>query len=145
MGEKTQTDLLLEITDYTIDDYYEVKTYKVGDRQTPFKSYSIPDDSDPKGKRTITVNPSYEFRGMSIEVKIIVLKDNIIGGTYRYFYVPCSEEDGGCEIISFGGYNMRTRQFIPLKYRYGRNQPQDIDDIMGGNTDNRNSNRRTTR
>jgi hypothetical protein len=148
LGEKTQTDLLFEITDYTIDDYYEVKTYTVGSREIPFNNYSIPDDSDPKGKRKILVKPSYEFRGMSIEIKVIVLKDNTIGGTYKYFYVPCSEEDGGCEIISFGGYNLRTRQFIPLKYKYGKNQAQDVDDIMGGNYDNNksnNSNKKTTR
>jgi hypothetical protein len=146
LSEKTQTDLLFEITDYTIDDYYEVNTYSSGGRKIPFKPYLIPDDSDPKGKRTITVKPSYEFRGMSVEIKVVVLKDNTIGGTYRYFYVPCSEEDGGCEIISFGRYDNRTRQLISLRYRYGNNQPQDIDDITSGNySGNRNSNRRTTR
>jgi hypothetical protein len=144
LSEKTQTDLLFEITDYTIDDYYEVKTYLSGNREVPFV-YRKPDASDPKGKRKILVYPIYEFRGMSIAIKVVVLKDNTIGGTYRYFYVPCSEEDGGCEILSFGGYDDRTRQSIPLKYRHGKNQPQDVNDIMGGNDGNSNSNRRTTR
>jgi hypothetical protein len=144
LSEKTQTDLLFEITDYTIDDYYEVKTYLSGNREFPFE-YLKPDASDPKGKRKILVKPIYEFRGMSIEIKVVILKDNKIGGTYRYSYVPCSEEDGGCEILSFGGYDSRTRQSIPLKYRHGKNQPQDVNDIMGGNDGNSNSNRRTTR
>jgi hypothetical protein len=98
----------------------------------PFE-YLKPDASDPKGKRVLKVSPSYEFHGMSVEIKIIVLKDNTISGTYRYFYVPCSEEDGGCEIISFGD------QFTPLRYKYGNNQTQSINDR------NSDSDRKTTR
>ncbi|MDR1757067.1 MAG: hypothetical protein LBR65_08975 [Culturomica sp.] len=61
-----------------------------------------------KGKVVIPVNygpytpTSYNFTGYHIEIKVIMLRDNKVGGTYRYYYTPCDVNKGGCKISSFG-------------------------------------------
>jgi len=36
--------------------------------------------------------------GYHIEIKVIMLRENKIGGTYKYYYTPCDASKGGCEI-----------------------------------------------
>ncbi|MDL2305479.1 hypothetical protein LJC72_09110 [Bacteroides sp. OttesenSCG-928-D19] len=101
--EQTQVDLLMEISSYSINDYYQVDRYWTGNRSRFFpKTQKIVN-----GKK-VKYNPTYILRGMSISVKVIILKDNLIGGTYFYTYVPCSESDGGGVIT-----RLKPLRYIP--------------------------------
>lgn len=97
--EKTQTQLMLEVTYCSFDDEYEVTTYIQDGVEKPFFHYEyVTNPAKPKKKMYREVKDTYVFTGMSIEIKVISLKDNLIGGIYKYYYTPCSEADGGCEI-----------------------------------------------
>ena len=112
----TAVDLLLEVSHYSLSDYYSVDGYYKGNtfhRFAPIRD----------GSRRY--QPHYLFRGMSLTIKVIVLKDNIVGGSYSYSYVPCSEESGGAEIV----------RLDPLTYRENKGS-RDIDAVLD---DERNS------
>lgn len=96
--EATHVDLLMEITSYSTDDYYNVDGYY--DESNQYHRFE-----EKVGKTT--TYPQYLFRGMSISIKVTLLKDNLVGGSYSYSYVPCSEESGGALIT----------QMSPLRYR----------------------------
>lgn len=108
--EATHVDLLMEVTSYSLTDYYSVDGYY--DEMNKFYRFV-----HTEGK-TISY-PSYLFRGMSISIKVTILKDNLVGGTYSYSYVPCSEESGGALIT----------QLYPLRYRPA-SEARDIDAIL---------------
>lgn len=99
--EQTQVDLLFEVSGYSINDLYKVDGYWLDDRFLYFPTQERLVDG-----RKQKYRPSYLFRGMSIEIKVIILKDNLMGGVYSYSYVPCAEELGGARII----------QLQPLRY-----------------------------
>lgn len=118
--EKTQVDMLLEISSYSLSDYYIVDGY-----YDQFNRYfRFPQENLGTRKYPNIIQPQYKFRGMSITIKVILLKDNLIGGSYSYSYVPCSAESGGAEIINM----------YPLRYRpNGSNR--DIDAILSDGLD----------
>jgi hypothetical protein len=102
--EQTQVDLLIEISDYSVNDLYKVEHYWVGNQRRYFPA----EEKLVNGKNQ-KYNPTYLFRGMSLSIKVIILKDNLIGGTYHYTYVPCSESDGGAIITQ-----LRPLRYTPL-------------------------------
>ena len=114
----TQVDLLLEISSYDLDIPFLVDKYYVGNN-----SYHFPEEIRiVNGKKTGYI-PTYILRGMSLTIKVIMLQNNLIGGTYSFTYVPCSAEKGGALIT----------QLSPLRYRPAGNN-RDIDAVL--NDDN---------
>ncbi|MCL2510956.1 MAG: hypothetical protein FWF09_02780 [Bacteroidales bacterium] len=117
--KKTGTDLIFEVIDFVdLSSGEQGKRYSVG---WFFNKYFDGSESmelfykkeyiyDKKGrpKQEIKTPISYEIRGgYHIEIKVIMLRDNKVGGTYKYYYTPCSTGDG-CMITNFGP---------PLRYR----------------------------
>lgn len=74
--ELTDTDLILEITDIDLDIKYRTNKYLNQEKQIK-----------------LTRGGSISMRGFSIEFKIIVVKENQIGGFYKFSYTPC---ESGC-------------------------------------------------
>ncbi|MDR1415994.1 MAG: hypothetical protein LBJ57_01085 [Prevotellaceae bacterium] len=97
--EKTKTDLIFEVTQFELDDY-RVKDYYHNGSKTPLNKID-------KKLSAIT------FTGFSIEIKVILLLDNLIGGTYKYYYTPCATSDGGCEITSYNKKNETLYYRLP--------------------------------
>lgn len=85
--EKTKTDLIFEVTHFDVDEY-RVKDYYRNASKVPLSKLD-------KHLKAVT------FTGFSIEIKVILLQDNLIGGTYKYYYTPCATQDGGCEITTY--------------------------------------------
>lgn len=85
--EKTRTELIFEVTHYGLDDYF-VEDYYQNTSEVPLS-------------RIDKKLSSLTFTGFSIEIKVILLQDNLIGGTYKYYYTPCAVPDGGCEITRY--------------------------------------------
>ena len=110
----TQVDLIMEVASYSLNDRYLVEGYY--DESNSYQEF--PEVSNGR-KDPNAYHPSYEFIGMSVTVKIVLLKDNLIGGYYNYSYVPCSEESGGADIV----------KLYPLIYRYRDNANKGIEDI----------------
>lgn len=77
--QKTGVDIIFEVTSFGEDTYTWTSTAPTGFWRRG-------------GLSTAT------FSGFHIEIKVILMKDNLIAGTYKYFYTPCTKE--GCEIIS---------------------------------------------
>jgi hypothetical protein len=94
---KTGVDIIFEITSFNAD-RYEVNYYQEGVAQKPF---------DPKNNAVV-----YELYGYSIEIKIIMLQNNIVGGTYKYYYTPCDATQGGCLLTQVG---KKSITYIPLE------------------------------
>ena len=117
----TGVELLMEVSHYSISDYYYVDGYYDSRKAFhKFERQNIGTKDEPQW-----ISPTYIFRGMSISLKIIMLKDNLVGGSYSYSYIPCSEESGGAKIV----------QMYPLRYR-AETEARDIDAILddGRNT-----------
>lgn len=128
--EKTGTDLIFEVIEFSSDDYsvenyytvspingkitnpeknlfYEPSTMNQGyDKKGNTLTYSNGFYYNYKGKKEQPVRfekptpISYVLRGYHIEIKVIMLRENKIGGTYKYYYTPCDETKGGCRIKS---------------------------------------------
>jgi hypothetical protein len=97
LHNKTGVDIIFEITSFNWD-RYEVNHYYQDRAQKPF---------DPKNNAVV-----YDLYGFSIEVKIIMLQNNVVGGTYKYYYTPCDETLGGCLITKLGRTSIT---YIPLE------------------------------
>jgi hypothetical protein len=55
--------------------------------------------ADPNRRnKTINIKESYIFYGFTVEIRVILVQDALIGGIYKYTYTPCSAENGGCII-----------------------------------------------
>lgn len=115
LGEATGVDLLMEIANYSLADYYTFDGYY--NSQNRFVKFEPVNEGDKR--HPIYVKPRYILRGMSITIKVILLKDNLVGGSYSYSYVPCSEESGGALIT----------QLYPLRYIPNK-ESRDIDAIL---------------
>ncbi|MDR3351123.1 MAG: hypothetical protein LBN98_05740 [Prevotellaceae bacterium] len=94
---KTGVDIIFEVTSFNWD-RYEVNHYYQNREQKPF---------DPKLNAIV-----YDLYGFSIELKIIMLQNNVVGGTYKYYYTPCDETQGGCLITKLGKTSIT---YIPLE------------------------------
>jgi hypothetical protein len=92
---KTGVDIIFEITSSN-EDRYEVNYYHQGAEQIPF---------DQKNNAIV-----YDMYGYSIEIKVIMLQNNIVGGTYKYYYTPCDATLGGCVLTEIG---KKTITYIP--------------------------------
>lgn len=119
--EKTHVDLLLEITGYDLDIPYIVDKYYVGDN-----SYFFPLQEKIVDGKKRKYSPVYKLRGMNITIKVIMLQENLIGGSYSFTYVPCSAESGGGLITSFS----------PLRYRPSGSS-RDVDAYIYDNDEDR--------
>jgi hypothetical protein len=97
LHEKTGVDIIFEISSFNWDTY-EVNHYYQDREQKPF---------DPKLNAIV-----YNLYGFSIEIKIIMLQNNVVGGTYKYFYTPCDETLGGCLLTNIGKTSIT---YIPLE------------------------------
>lgn len=117
--EKTHVDLLLEITGYDLNVPYVVDKYYVGD-----KSYFFPARKTIINGKKRSFVPVYRLRGMSVSIKVIILQENLIGGSYTFNYIPCAAEDGGGLITNLD----------PLRYRLiGSNR--DVDAVIHDSSD----------
>lgn len=103
LHQKTGTDLIIEITEFDVDKYL-VKNYSTDytNSQTGVTTPEVNEFTKTeivKNKKgddeKITVPVSYIVYGYHIEIKIIMLRDNKIGGIYKYYYTPCTN---GCKI-----------------------------------------------
>jgi hypothetical protein len=92
---KTGVDIIFEITSFN-KDRYEVNYYHQDREQIPF---------DLKNNSIV-----YDMHGYSIEIKVIMLQNNIVGGTYKYYYTPCDATLGGCVLTEIG---KKTITYIP--------------------------------
>lgn len=119
--EKTHVDLLLEITGYDLDIPYRVDKYYAGD--TPL---NFPVEKRIVNGKKQNYYPVYMLRGMSITIKVIMLQENLIGGSYSFTYVPCAAEDGGGLITSLS----------PLRYRPSGSS-RDVDAYIYDNDEDR--------
>lgn len=113
----THVDLLMEIVSYSVNDLYMVSGYY--DQFGKYQKFEPVNEGNSKAPNWIF--PKYTFRGMSLNIKVTLLKDNVVGGSYSYSYVPCSAESGGAEIV----------QMYPLRYRPAA-ESRDIDAILDG-------------
>jgi hypothetical protein len=97
LHEKTGVDVIFEVTSlnwdpYDFNSYYEENTKKY---------------FDPENHERV-----YTMYGFSIEIKVILLKNNIVGGTYKYSYTPCDATKGGCLLTYIDEDGIR---YIPLE------------------------------
>jgi hypothetical protein len=93
LGEATQTDLVFEVTHFTIDQFV-VNMYsdELGrTHQLVLK----------EGRSRIPM--TYLLYGFSIEIRVILLKDNLIAGHFKYYHRPCVN---GCNITHFDRMRM---------------------------------------
>ncbi len=100
--EATQVDLLMEISSYDLSIPFKVDKYYIGNN-----GYFFPEEERIVQGQKQKYIPTYTLRGMSITIKVIMLQNNLIGGTYSFTYVPCSAEEGGALVTSL----------TPLRYR----------------------------
>jgi hypothetical protein len=94
---KTGVDVIFEVTSVNWDKY-EVNHYYRSSQKVSF---------DPTYNEKV-----YEMIGFSIEIKVIMLKNNIVGGTYKYFYTPCESDLGGCLLTKI---EKNAITYIPLE------------------------------
>ena len=114
LAEATDVDLLMEVSNYSMSDHYYVDGYyDPYNRFHKFERVNLGTKKQPQW-----ISPRYVLRGMSLTIKVIVLKDNYIGGAYSYSYVPCAEERGGGIIT----------QMYPLRYRAESEVDAELDD-----------------
>ncbi|MDR3184490.1 MAG: hypothetical protein LBT49_03695 [Prevotellaceae bacterium] len=102
--EKTKTDLIFEVTHFDVDEYRVKDYYLNAVSRQPLSKIN-------KHLSAVT------FTGFSIEIKVILLQDNLIGGTYKYYYTPCSVQDGGCEITMYDKKNGTLYYRLPKSNR----------------------------
>ncbi|MDR3245624.1 MAG: hypothetical protein LBT50_04255 [Prevotellaceae bacterium] len=97
--EVTGTDLIFEVTSFR-KELYEVTQYHDLRGPHPFEL--------DMGKKQPKLYPEYILTGFSIEIKVILLNDNLIAGTYKYYQTPCTE-DGDCIVTFFDKDGLRYR------------------------------------
>jgi hypothetical protein len=90
LGEKTKTDLVFEVTDFSKEEYMVRNYWEYSDIVIPNTDPFILKGNIAKQKPLKTPRTFY---GYSIEIKVVLLQDNLIGGTYKYFWTPCSQVD----------------------------------------------------
>ena len=112
--EQTEVDLLMEISEFSTADWYKVDKY-----WSNYQYHYFPKTTKLVNGKKVDYHPEYYFQGMSISIRVVILKDNLIGGSYRYTYVPCSEESGGALISNLS----------PLIY-YPPNESRDISAVL---------------
>jgi hypothetical protein len=106
----TGTDLIFEITQFNAVEFSVSEYY---DSDNPSRKYSFLIKKDKKN----ILKPTYTLIGFSIEIKVILLADNLIAGIYKYNKIPCTD---GCEITLIGENNLRyinseTRKTVVAK------------------------------
>ena len=80
LKEKSDTDLIIELTKLNPEILYETnKYYDKNDREKIENSYT------------------YKRYGASVEFKVVMIKSNEFAGVYKFNYTPCSEGKG-CSI-----------------------------------------------
>ncbi|MDB5132198.1 MAG: hypothetical protein JWR02_1947 [Mucilaginibacter sp.] len=91
IGEETNTDLILEVV--SID---------------PSVMYSTNKITIVSGEKSTDQVQQIDYKksGASVEFKLILVKNNEIGGNYKFNYTPCSE---GCPLTDWS-YNKKSRQ-----------------------------------
>lgn len=83
LKEKSDTDLIIELTLLDRDIIYETNKYH-----------------DQKGKERISSRP-ITYYGAAIEFKVIMINSNEFAGIYKFNYVPCLN---GCEVVPNGSF-----------------------------------------
>jgi hypothetical protein len=96
----TGTDLILEITSFG-PETYEVKEYC--DDLGIMQRFTLPIYNH-KGKVVGQKPISYTLKGFAIEIRVILLSDNLIAGSFKYYYTPCVN---GCVVNTFNENGMR--------------------------------------
>jgi hypothetical protein len=97
---QTQTDLIFEVTEVKYNDAYPVDIcYTVEGAKLPLQEWKQT-GLDKKGRPVMAWVPySTTFYGKHIEIKVIMLTLNKVGGIFRYYITPCSDATGGCEFV----------------------------------------------
>jgi hypothetical protein len=85
----TGTDLIFEITQFSALEYGVNEYFDAVSRSYPFQI---------KKDRKEIITPTYILVGFSIEIKVILLADNLIAGIFKYNQVPCLD---GCPVTNF--------------------------------------------
>jgi hypothetical protein len=85
----TGTDLIFEVTQFSAVGYEVNEYFDESNRKHPFRIV--------KSKKEI-LTPGYILIGFSIEIKVILLADNLIAGIFRYNQVPCIDN---CTVKNF--------------------------------------------
>lgn len=81
LKDKTDTDLIIELTKLETNILYETNKYYTK-----------------KGKEQVEKSETYQRAGASVEFKIILINSNELAGLYKFYWVPCDEMTGGCVI-----------------------------------------------
>lgn len=81
LREKSDTDLIIELSQLKSDVLYETNKY-----------------TDEKGNQKVESKGNHQRYGATVEFKVIIVKDNEYAGVYRFNFVPCS--DSPCPILS---------------------------------------------
>jgi len=102
----TGTDLIFEVSQFNVDEYV-VDSYTTDDPQDngktkPFGEFR--EQGEGKKKSNVWVPYSYVMYGFSIEIKVILLADNLISGTFKYYYTPCTD---GAAVTYFDSQSLR--------------------------------------
>ncbi|MCL2650270.1 MAG: hypothetical protein FWD60_04480 [Candidatus Azobacteroides sp.] len=89
----TGTDLIFEIAQFSTDEYV-IDSYTTDNpadqgKSHPFGEYIKQEVG--KKKVSVWVPYSYVMYGFSIEIKVILLADNLTAGTFKYYYTPCTD------------------------------------------------------
>jgi hypothetical protein len=101
LQEQTQTDLIFEVTEVKYDDAYPVDIYYTAEGAKQPLQELKQTGTDKKGNPVMEWVPySTTFYGKHIEIKVIMLALNKVGGIFRYYVTPCSDATGGCEYVS---------------------------------------------
>ncbi|MDR3245564.1 MAG: trichohyalin-plectin-homology domain domain-containing protein [Prevotellaceae bacterium] len=93
----TGTDLIFEITQFSAIEFPVNEYYNSNNPNRPYP-FEIRKD-----KKTV-ITPTYSLIGFSIEIKVILLSDNLIAGIFKYNKIPCLY---GCEVSLFDENNLR--------------------------------------
>ena len=93
--EATLTDLIFEVSQFRIEKF-SVSEYT--DQFGRQKKFEIKKD-----KKTI-IPMNYILFGFSIEIKVVLLQDNLIAGVFKYYQIPCVE---GCNVVYFNENELR--------------------------------------
>ncbi|PKP35233.1 MAG: hypothetical protein CVU00_03385 [Bacteroidetes bacterium HGW-Bacteroidetes-17] len=81
LKDKTDTDLIIELTKLETNVLYETNKYYTK-----------------KGKEKVEKSESYQRAGASVEFKLVLINSNELAGLYKFYWVPCDENTGGCVI-----------------------------------------------
>ncbi|MGL6021946.1 MAG: hypothetical protein ACRC0A_02420 [Chitinophagaceae bacterium] len=100
-------DFIVVFSDLSFDKNYKVSKYNKK-KFAWSEEYNLPED----------LGQEYNFKGITLNGKVIRAKDNTLLGSFMLDFVPCSEEQGCSFILKKGGSgpilsNVNTKKILP--------------------------------